>query len=287
MAVQKLVLEAKVGAMMGLPLKIATINLLQQATEPELSDWTQLMCPQDFKKPKYIPARYECDCGFKAGHWSALARVINGTRKLLEIPKLTKGNGEVEHAQVSCMPFEEFVKQGYIDALPKEDAERPIKAADDESRDNLFKLLTAQEIDKTAIIVKWNDTKEQKIALLATTPSGKIVLRRVIPSNLVQIKEAGMYLDKTQFNPPHNHADAKDCTEKCPNFRAKQDLEQARQFLKEYIPKANPKTFEVDDYRVQAIKIEATTRATSAPAKQQAMAELLQVARAKKKEKKA
>jgi len=263
MAIKRLVLQVKAKGMLGAALKLATIELLQQPTEPELSEFTELVCPNDFKRTKYVPASYLCECGASFGHWSKLARVLKGTRKILEMAKLSKGNGEIESAELTCMGFQEFVKQGYADALPKEDAERPIKATDDESKKNLFKLLVANQIDKTAIIVKWNDTHEQKIALLTTSPSGKVVLRRIIPSNLVRVKDPGIYLDPTQIT--------------------KEDVAEAQEFLKSYVPKATPETFDVDDYRVQAVTVEATAKATTAPAKQQAMAELLQVAKAKKK----
>lgn len=263
MTIKKLALQVKVAGMMGGMLKIATVELLQQPTEPELSDYTELVCPNDFKKTKYSPATYTCDCGFVASHWSKLLRVIKGTNKEVEIPKLSR-DAETQTATVTQMPFAEFIKAGYADALPKEDAEKPISPLDDTSRETLNKLLVAHQMDKTAIIIKWNDTKEQKIALLTTSPSGKVVLRRIIPSNLIQFKKIGMSIDPTKIT--------------------KEDLTEARTFLKQHVPKANDKTFEVYDYRIQALTIQATSGkiAKTASQKQQNMKELLQLARAKK-----
>lgn len=314
MTIKKLALQVKVAGMMGGLLKLATVELLQQPTEPELKDWTELVCPNDFKKPKYVPATYKCECGFEAQHWSKLLRVKAGTTTEVEIPKLTR-EGDIQTAMVTQMAFADFVEAGYADALPKEDAERPIRPLDDTSEETLNKLLVANQMDKTAIIVKWNDSKEEKIALLTTSPSGKVVLRRIIPSNLVQVKTLGMQIDPTKIgelteeektflsNPCldtlkslkyENIENFKSDTAVKKNFEVlrdlikdtalKRDLEEARTFLKQHVPKAKNETFEVKDYRVQALTIEATTgnKKIVASQKQASLKELMQQQKAQK-----
>jgi len=66
--------------------------------------------------------------------------------------------------------------------------------------------------------------------LLALTPSGRIVVRQLIPKNLVRGLEGGIRMDKSQIS--------------------QDDIEQVKMFLKQF-PLATEKTFEVSDYRVK------------------------------------
>lgn len=230
---KQLVIRAE---LMGMGVDIATIKIGGYARQPDLRSWTDLVCPEDFKKPTYHSSNYKCECGATYTTWQKLLRVKKGTTDPVEIPKLTKGNGEIERAKIYTMSFAEFSK--YADAMDPKEPERYVTAKDESTQENLVKLLLAQEIDKTAIIITFNDTTEQKIALLTTTVSGRIVLRFIIPTNLVQLAES-MLVDKTKL------------TEK--------DIEEARMFLKQ-IPKATEETLSVSDYRVESIGVVGTKK---------------------------
>jgi len=230
---RKLVLRTEV---MGFGADIATIKIGGYAKQSELRDWTELICGKCGDKPTYYHSRYDCECGAKYTTWQQLKRVFKGTKKAVEKPKITKGNGELERAKLFTMPFAEFSK--YVDAQDPKEPERFVTAEDDTSKTNLYKLLVAHEIDNIAIIITFNDTYEQKIALLTTTASGRIVIRFIIPKNLVMLKESLM-LDKTKL------------TEK--------DIQEARMFLKQ-IPKATEENLCVDDYRIGSLEVKGTEK---------------------------
>ena len=220
--------------LMGYPVNIATIKVGSPATEAGLSDWTDLVCPEDKRKPKYMPSAYECECGFRASSWQKLTRVLKGTTKMLQIPKLAKGNGEVEVADMFRISMKDFIELGVADCIDSKDAEHPVLCDDKESAKNLFKTLVAQESGQSIIILRWNDTTEQVIAMLSLTPSGRIVLRKLIPKNLVRGLEAGLRLDRTAIT--------------------ESDVEQAKMFLKQ-LPEATEQTFEVNDYRTEQFSV--------------------------------
>jgi len=225
---RKLVLQAVV---MGFSANIATIKIGNPAKERALSDYTDLLCPQDKKKPHYETSHYRCDCGFSTTTWQGLARVLKGTTTPFEMPTLTKGNGEVEIAKIFKMTLAAFAKiSDYVDA---KDAEHPVTAEDEGSIVNLYKLIVAQTETGHVIILKWNDTKEEIIALLTTTLSGKIVVRKIIPPNLVIVGESLM-LDQSKMT--------------------KQDIEEAKLFLKQ-IPDATDEVLTVTDYRMKQFEV--------------------------------
>lgn len=223
---RKLVLQATV---MGFSANIATIKVGNPAKERELKEYTDLVCPQDNKKPQYDVAKYHCDCGFSATTWMALKRVLKGTTTPLEIPTLTKGSSEIEVAKIFTKSVEAFAKE----ALYTRGSERPVTAEDDGSIVNLYKLMVAQAALNRVVIIKYNDTKEQVVAFLTVMENGDIVLREIIPTNLVLVGER-LKLDKSKL------------TEK--------DIEEAKLFLKQ-IPEASSKDLEVADYRVKQFQV--------------------------------
>lgn len=228
MKARRLVLQATV---MGFSANIATIKIGNPAKEHELKDYTDLVCPQDKKKPQFEMSKYRCTCGFSTTTWQGLLRVLKGTTTPLEMPTLTKGNSEAEIARIYKMTLEAFAKiADYVD--PK-DAERPVTAEDEASIVNLYKLIVAQAETNHIIILKWNDTKEQVIALLTTTQSGKIIVRKIIPPNLVVVGDSLM-LDKSKMSD--------------------KDIEEAKQFLKQ-IPDATKDVLEVADYRIKQFQV--------------------------------
>jgi hypothetical protein len=225
MKARKLVLQA---TFLGMSANIATINVGNPAKERELREFTELVCPQDNKKTRYEVPHYRCDCGFSTTAWQGLKRVLKGTTTLLEIPKLTKGS-EVEVAKIFTKPVEAFAKE----ALYTRGSERPVKAEDDNSILNLYRLMVAQAALNRVVIVKYNDTTEQVVALLTATENGDIVLREIIPTNLVIVGER-LKLDKSKLTA--------------------KDIEEAKMFLKQ-IPEATAQDLEVTDYRVRQFEV--------------------------------
>jgi hypothetical protein len=214
---------------MGFSANIATIKIGNPAKERELKDYTDLVCPTDNKKTQYQPSSYKCTCGFTATTWQSLKRVLKGTTTPVEMPTLTKGNSEIEVARIYTKAVEAFAKE----ALFTRGSERPVTAEDDGSIVNLYKLLVAQAALNRVIILKWNDTKEETVGILTATENGDIVLREIIPTNLVIVGER-LKLDKSKL------------TEK--------DIEEAKQFLKQ-IPEATKDVLEVADYRIKQFQV--------------------------------
>jgi len=258
---KRLVLRAE---LMGFGADIATINIGSYASELDLMrNATDLVCPKCKGKAEYHPSHYEC-CGVKITSWQSLLRVKKGTKEPIEMPKLTKGSGEIERAKLSIMPFDEFKK--YVDTTDPREPERFVTATDETSAKNLFKLLVAQEMDKTAILLTFNDTTEQKIALLTTTISGRIIVRFIVPKNLLKTPKESTILDR------------KALTQK--------DVEEARLFLKQ-IPKATEETLTVTDFRADLLPfaIGKTPKGEKPVEKVEALAVIMAQAK-KKKEKK-
>ena len=218
-------------------LNLATIRVGSAASEADLKSWTDLVCPNDLRKPSYVNSQYECECGFRASTWQKLARVIKGTSKILTMPKLAQGNGAVEIADMYRISMAKFVELGAADCIDSKDAERPVICDDAESAKSLYKIMVAQESGQSVIILRWNDTTEQVIAMLALTPSGRIVLRKLIPKNLVRGLEAGLRLDISAIS--------------------RDDVDQVKVFLKN-IPEATEKTFEATDYRITQFDVIGT-----------------------------
>ena len=223
---RKLVLRVNA---MGMTINVATVRIGNAASEAELKTWTDLVCPNDNRKPHYTPAMYECECGFKATTWQKLKRVLKNTTKILEMPRLTQKDVDVI-ADMYQIPMKKFIDIGAADCIDPRNAERPVLCDDPASIQSLRKILIAQESGQSQIILRWNDTTEQIIALLALTPSGRIVVRQLIPKNLVRGLEGGIRMDKSQIS--------------------QDDIEQVKMFLKQF-PLATEKTFEVSDYRVK------------------------------------
>ena len=228
MKARKLLIQATA---MGMSMNLITLKIGNPAKERELSSYTELVCPKDNKKPDYVPSGYRCGCGFTATTWQSLKRVLKGTTTPLDMPTLTKGNGEVEVAKMYRMTVEAFAK--IADFVDPKDGDHPVTTEDDASTMNLYRVLVAQQTLNEVVILKWNDTKEEIIALLTTTLSGKIVIRKIIPPNLVIVGDSLM-LDKTKLTA--------------------KDIEEAKQFMKQ-IAEVDEKALEVTDYRAKQLTV--------------------------------
>ena len=231
MAKRKLNLRAKA---FGFETVIAKVTIAKLADEIR-ADYTttDLVCHKCNQKPVYT-AGYECSCGQKYGHWKQLKRVLKGTFNAIVKQRLS--NEKDTMADLYKMPLSEFAE--HVDATR---AENGVTVTDEPSARNLYKLLVATKKLSVAIVVFWDDTYEQKIALLTTSVSGRILLREIIPRNLALLRET-LRVDESKI------------TEK--------DVQEAEAFLSQ-IPEATHEMFDIADYRTQLVvpeKVEAKER---------------------------
>lgn len=217
---RKLRLVAKVS---GFPTAIAEVHIQNFASEAELKDYTELVCPNCLEPTEYHPATYECKkCNQTFSWWGKLVRVIKGTKVKLEMPRLIKEK-EVAVGELYKMKRSEFAK--YCDAVK---TEKGITVEDANSAHNLFKLLVATEKLGYVIIVRYNDTYEEVIGLLKISDSGRIKLQEIIPINLAKIKESLM-LNRDEISD--------------------KDVEEAAAFVEQFIPKCDEEKLKAHDYR--------------------------------------
>lgn len=222
---RKLRLVANVS---GFDTLIAEVKIENFASEVDVKAWTDLVCPTCDTHPNWTGG-YECPNDHqKFNHWSQLKRVIKGTAKALSIPRLLQEKEEAV-GKLSYLPAEEFAKQ-YVDATRLDNGEKGVILTDDNSAKNLFKMLVAVEQLKYVIVAKWKDTNEEIVGLLTVSQSGRIIIREIIPSNLVKVKPT-LFIDRTAIT--------------------KEEIEEAKAFVSHFIPKATPETFKVADYRAQ------------------------------------
>ena len=143
------------------------------------------------------------------------------------MPRLLE-SGEKAVAKLYKMDIATFSK--YVDATK---TEKGVTVEDEPSATNLFKLIVATERLGAVLIIRYNDTTEEVVALLTQSVSGRIILKEIVPLNLLQLKET-LKLDMARI------------TEK--------DIEEAKGFL-HIIPEATEETLKVTDYRVGALNV--------------------------------
>jgi len=216
-----------VADVMGMQTSIAVLKIQAFATEPDLKEWTDLVCPKCGKVPKYSGANYNCGCGESYSWWGKLKRVIKGTVTEVLMPRLL-GSGEEAVAKLYKMDIATFSK--YVDATKEE---RGVTVKDEASARNLFKLIVATEKLGNVLIVRYNDTTEEVVALLTQSVSRRVILKNIIPINLLELKET-LKIDMSGI------------TEK--------DIEEAKGFL-HIIPEASEETLKINDYRVGALNV--------------------------------
>lgn len=212
----------------GFETVIAEVAIKNFASEIDVKDWTDLVCPQCGTKPKWTGGYICPNDQTTFNHWSKLKRVIKGTLTALTTPRLI-AEGEVAVAKLSWLTQEEFAHD-YTDATRKEDGEKGVVLTEDKYASLLFKLLVAVEELGYVIITKWNDTNEEVIGLLTTSASGRILIREIIPSNLIKVKQT-LFIDRKAITP--------------------EEVAEAKAFVQHFIPKATPETFQVKDYRAK------------------------------------
>lgn len=172
-----------VATLGGFPLVLGELLIEQFA---KMSDWqkgTSLVCPKCGDKPKF-KGGYKCEgCGSDYGHFSYLKRVDAEGSEIVK-PRLAE-NKEKVSAQLYRMSMTEFSDK-YADATL---GELGVVVKDQNSAMNLMKLVVAVERLGQVVIVKFNDTYEQRIALLSISLSNRVILKEIIPMNLLESEE--------------------------------------------------------------------------------------------------
>lgn len=182
---------------------------------------TARICPECAKEPSWVGG-YKCECGKTYNHWSRLKQIMKATGEALIKKKLTV-KGEDVIAQAYVMSLSEF-QEKCNDATAEE---LGIITSDSTSALNIRKLLIATKLLNVVILLRFNDTYEQKICILTTSISGRVILKDIIPANLVDIKET-MKVNLNDITP--------------------EQLEEAKKFVG-MLPPATEDLLTVDDYR--------------------------------------
>ena len=237
----------------GMRMPIATVTIKNFAKLLEAK--TELVCPKCGEKPTWIGG-YSCKCCAKCGKpltpiiiddkgtinykceqdgyqdpsyyktWQDLKRILpDGT-------ELTKDRlnpeGEEVQADAFIMDIPEFSK--FADATLNEYG---VIVRDETSARNLKKLLIAMHNLGKVIILHFNDTYEERVCILTTSISNRIILKELIPLNLADIQETM----KVTFE---------GLTDK--------DMAEAETFIKQ-LPKAEEDILYVHDYRLKGIEV--------------------------------
>lgn len=182
---------------------------------------TDLVCKVCGKKPAYTSG-YRCECGAEYKHWSGLNRIVSATHQIIQMVKLTE-DGVPSEATVYVLDQKTYANK-YADATL---TEYGIIASDATTAQNIRKLLVAVDRLGFVIIIRFNDTNEQRVCLLTVSASNRVVLREVIPTNLAEISET-LAIDLSQIT------DA--------------DITESQQLVK-MLKQADDAVFNVTDYR--------------------------------------
>ena len=227
MAKKILMLRTKAFGFQQVIAKVAISKLADEIKADRTT--SDLVCPECKQKPGYISSRYECSCGFKASSYQKLLRVIKGTFKAVVKERLA-AEKEDTYAELYKMRLQDFAK--FVDATK---AEHGLNVKDEGSAKNLWKLLVASKKEisgsRWVIVAFWNDTYEEKIGLLTTSISGRVILKEIVPRNLALLRET-LLVDEEKIS--------------------EQDVKEAEMFLSQ-IPEAKDEMFDIKDYRSELV----------------------------------
>jgi len=242
----------------GFEMPVASVKI--QKFADVLTPETDLLCPRCKSKPRWAGG-YDCSCCPKCGkpleaivvdekgtvnykcpedgwqdpshynHWSQLLRVDKATGEPIVQTKYTEAGKDVV-ADAYIMDLKEF--SSIADATLNEYG---VTVTEEASARNLRKLLIATKNLGKVILIHYFDTYEERIAILTTSISNRIILKEIIPLNLADIKET-MRIDLSGI------------TEK--------DVAEAEQFVKQ-LPIAKQDLLYVSDYRTKGVKTKAVT----------------------------
>jgi len=233
-----------------MPIASVKITKFADVIEPE----TELLCPKCKQKPKW-QGGYDCTCcpicgkpmerividdkgtvnwkcpedGYQEpshyNHWSQLLRVVKATGEPITKTKFTNEKEDVV-ADAFIMDMKQFSE--IVDATL---TEYGVVVSDETSARQIKKLLIATKNLGKVVLIKYLDTFEERIAILTTSISQRIILKEIIPLNLADIKET-MHIDLSNVS--------------------EQDLAEAEQFVK-LLPQAKEGLLYVSDYRTKGI----------------------------------
>lgn len=211
------------------PVPIAELKIVKLAEERKAE--TERLCPKCGARPTW-KAMYDCVCGATYKTWQGLKQVVKATGEEV-VKRRLAGEGDV-HARLWRMSADEFSK--YTDGTAEEYG---VTVADQLGALNLKKLLIASKLLGEVIIVTYDDTYEQRVALLTVSEAKTVVLREIIPLNLADVKETLKV-----------------------SFEGLTDVEvqEAKAFVAT-LPEASEETLTVDDYRtigLEAIPVTST-----------------------------
>jgi len=206
----------------GMEMPIASVKIEKFADVLEAE--TELLCPKCKQKPTW-KGGYDCTCGEHYNHWSGLLRVIKATGEPVTKTKFTNEKEDVV-ADAFIMDMKQFSE--IADATL---TEYGVTVSDETSARNLKKLLIATRSLSKVVLIKYLDTYEERVAILTTSVSNRIILKEIIPLNLADIKET-MRIDLSSIT--------------------EQDLSEAEQFIK-LLPQAKEDLLYVSDYRTKGI----------------------------------
>jgi len=241
---------------MEMPIASVKIQKFADVIEPE----TELLCPKCKQKPTW-KGGYDCSCCSKCGkpmerividdkgtvnwkcpedgyqepshynHWSQLLRVVKATGEPITKTKFTSEKEDVV-ADAFIMDMKQFSE--IADATL---CEYGVTVSDETSARQIKKLLIATKNLGKVVLIKYLDTYEERIAILTTSISQRIILKEIIPLNLQDIKET-MHIDLSNVS--------------------EQDLAEAEQFVK-LLPQAKEDLLYVSDYRTKGIQTPKAT----------------------------
>jgi hypothetical protein len=186
---------------------------------------------------------YHCDvCGTKPGTRAQYVcpkchkefkSVTNLPHKYLDGSPLVKTKltekDETAVATLYWMSTEKFKK--HADAVI---GEYGVKPADKASERNLLRILAGTMLGGKVMIVKFNDTYEQRIALATVSESGRVLLREIMPANLAFISET-MRVD--------------------PALMTDKIAADANVWISKNVPEADESVLTVDDWRAKNVEV--------------------------------
>jgi hypothetical protein len=245
---RKLKINVSLG---GMRMPIATVTIKNFAKLLEAK--TELVCPKCGKKPTWIGG-YTCTCCSKCGKpmeavpvdekgtinykcpddgwqspsyfktWQDLKRILPDGTELTK--ERLNPEGEEVQADAFIMDIPEFSK--FADATLNEYG---VIVRDETSARNLKKLLIAMHNLGKVILLHFNDTYEERVCILTTSISNRIILKELIPQNLADIQETmKVSLDVTD-----------------------KEIAEAEAFIKQ-LPHAEEDLLYVHDYRIKGIE---------------------------------
>jgi hypothetical protein len=217
---RKLRITAYVNAMQ---IAIGDVKIVKFADvrQPE----TELVCPSCGARPSWTGG-YQCTCGQKYNHWSRLKRILKATGQEILKVKFTEDKQAIE-GQAFVLERKVFAER-YSDAILEE---KGIVAENPSTAKNVRNLLIASKMLDKVVVVAFKDTYEERTCLLTLSESNRVLLREIIPQNILELEET-------------MRADVSNVSER--------DIEAAKKFV-ELLPPPTEDVFLCHDYRAVGV----------------------------------